>query len=212
MSENDDDCSIQLDPARLSPARLSRLFMSVIVPRPVAWVSSISPEGIPNLAPFSFFGGICSDPPMLYINVGRRQGRLKDTAVNILATREFVVHMCSASQVQHMVQTAGDHPPEINEFQKVGLASIHSHKVSPPRLAKARVAMECKLIETLELGHGPASILIGEVLLFHLDEGVLKGSEDEPEVDIEALDPIARLSGQSFARLSKPFDVEWPKV
>lgn len=211
MSE-DNTTSVQLDPALLSSTQRSRLFMSVIVPRPVAWVSTVSPDGVSNLAPFSFFGGICSDPPMLYINVSRRQGQLKDTAANILATREFVVHTCSYSQVEAMVQTAGSYPLEVNEFEKVGLTPIPSERVRPPRMAEALVAMECKLVKTLELGEGPASIFIGRVEVFHLREDLLKGSTEGPEVDVEALDPIARLSGSGYARLGKPFEVEWPEI
>lgn len=186
--------------------------MSVIIPRPVAWVSTVSTDDVPNLAPFSFFGGICSDPPMLYINVSRRQGRLKDTAANIMATREFVVHTCNVSQAEAMVQTAGSYPPEIDEFEVVGLTTIPSERVHPPRLAEASVAMECKLEKTLELGEGPASIFIGKVVLFHVKESLLQGTGEGPEVDIEALDPIARLSGSSYAKLGEPFEVPWPEV
>jgi flavin reductase (DIM6/NTAB) family NADH-FMN oxidoreductase RutF/uncharacterized damage-inducible protein DinB len=186
-----------VDPARLAAPDLYKLMISVVVPRPIAWVSTLSPEGVANAAPFSYFQALSSHPPMVMVSVGpRRGGAPKDTRRNIEATREFVVNIVSESSASPMVRTSVDHPPETSEFDIVGLERARSEKVRPPRIAESAVAMECRLDRVLEIGS--SAICIGEVLLFHIREDVLGA---DGTVDPWKLRPLGRLGGADYAPL-----------
>jgi len=194
---------MQVDPAGLDAKALYRLMISTIVPRPIAWTSTISPEGVPNAAPFSYFQALTSKPPMVMISVGaRRSGEAKDTRRNIEATREFVVNVVSEDEALRMVRTSVDHPPEVSEFREVGLTPAPSVRVKPPRIAESAVALECRLDRVLELGK--SGILIGEVLLFHLRDDVVL---PDGTVDPWKLRPLGRLGGSAYAPLREVVEI-----
>ena len=140
------------------PARQAYHWMTaMIVPRPIAWVSSLSPAGIVNLAPFSFFNGITSRPPMLmFVPVTKSDGTPKDTLRNIEATKEFVVNLVSAQQAEAMNATSAELPPDESEFDHFSIDAVASDRVAPPRVAGAPIAMECKLEQITRIGDAGA--------------------------------------------------------
>lgn len=199
---------MRIDPAELSRRAAYSLFISVIVPRPIAFVSTLSPEGRPNLAPFSFFMGVTSDPPSLAVAVGRRQGRPKDTARNIKARGEFVVNVVTHDLARPMVLTSGDFAEEINEFEEAGLTPIPSERVAPPRVKESPVHMECRLDRMLSIGRSETTLIIGEVLLFHIDDALWSGQD----IEMARLKPLGRLSRSLYAPIGETWEIPRPEL
>jgi len=194
---------MQIDPAGLEGRDLYRLMISVVVPRPIAWVSSLSAGGVLNAAPFSYFQALSSSPPTVMISVGRRRGgAAKDTRANIEATKEFVVNVVGEPSAARMVESSVDHPPEVSEFDAVGLEPAPSVKVKPPRIAESAVSLECRLDRVIEIG--ASGICIGEVVLFHVRDDVLA---DDRTVDPWKLRPVGRLGGSSYAPLREVLSI-----
>lgn len=192
-----------VDPAGLDPVQLYRLMISVVVPRPIAWVSTVSEDGVRNAAPFSYFQALSSRPPMVMIAVGKRRGgAFKDTRANIEATGEFVVNIVSEPSGAAMVKTSVGYEPDEDEFERVGLEAAPSERVAPPRIAASAVSLECKLDRVLEVG--TSGVCIGEVLLFHVRDDVL--SEDGT-VDPVRLRPLGRLGGSNYAPLREVTEI-----
>jgi flavin reductase (DIM6/NTAB) family NADH-FMN oxidoreductase RutF len=194
---------MQIDPKGMEVPALYRLMISVVVPRPIAWTSTISPDGVLNAAPFSYFQALSSSPPSVMISVGRRRGGAsKDTRSNIEATREFVVNIVSEESGVRMVRTSVDYPPEVSEFAEAGLTPLPSARVRPPRIAESAVSLECRLDRIVEVGS--SAVCIGEVLLFHLRDDVLA---PDGTVDPWKLRPLARLGGTSYAPLREVVEI-----
>ncbi|MGD8394607.1 MAG: flavin reductase family protein [Candidatus Eiseniibacteriota bacterium] len=181
----------------MSPRDVYRLMISVIVPRPIAWVSTLGADGVANLAPFSYYGGIGSEPPMLSVAIGSRRGEFKDTARNLRASGEFVVNVVSEALAGRMVATSADEPPGVDEFERYGLTPAPCDAVSASRVAEAPVAMECRVERLIELGRGPTTLAIGEIVRFHVRDALLSAGA----VDPERLRPLARLGGDLYASL-----------
>ncbi|MBY0588458.1 flavin reductase family protein [bacterium] len=182
------------------------LLISCIVPRPVAWVSTRSADGVANLAPFSFFMGVGSKPPMLAVSVGHRHGSSKDTARNIRETGEFVVNICTRSLADRMVATSAEVGPEIDEFQLAGLTPIDSLAIQAPGVAESPIRMECRLHSIVDPAPNPVDLVLGEVIHFHLDDSILTDSLPDPM----KLDPVARLGGSLYASLGEIFPIGRP--
>jgi flavin reductase (DIM6/NTAB) family NADH-FMN oxidoreductase RutF/uncharacterized damage-inducible protein DinB len=192
-----------VDPSSLDAKALYRLMISIVVPRPIAWTSTISPDGVLNAAPFSYFQALSSKPPMVMISVGRRRGGdAKDTRSNIEATREFVVNLVSEGSGVRMVRTSVDYPPEVSEFAEAGLTPVRSEKVRPPRIAESAVSLECRLDRVLEVG--TSGICIGEVVAIHMRDDVLAA---DGTVDPWKLRPLARLGGASYSPLREVVEI-----
>jgi flavin reductase (DIM6/NTAB) family NADH-FMN oxidoreductase RutF len=190
---------MKIDPKDMPGKAGYSLLISTIVPRPIAWVSTLSPEGRPNLAPFSFFMGVSSDPPMLAVAIGRRRGEPKDTARNIEARGEFVVNVVTADLGPAMVLTSADFGPDQDEFAEVGLTPIPSERVSPPRVRESPIHMECRLERLIAVGRSATALAIGEVVLFHIDDAFWTGND----VDIARLKPLGRLGGTLYAPVTE---------
>ncbi len=188
-----------IHPSDMGAEACYRLLTGLVVPRPIAWVSSLSPSGILNLAPFSAFTFVSPKPPMLAISVGHKAGQYKDTARNILATEEFVVHIASQAQLDALHDSAEEHPPDISEIAHLGLATLPSDLIAPSRLADTAVAMECRLRHCIEFGDTRSRLLVGEVVCIHLRDGLLR----DGKVDTAELDPIARIGGPTYAALGR---------
>lgn len=185
-------------PARDLAAEASyRLLTGLVVPRPIAWVTTVSAGGVVNLAPFSHFTFVSPKPPMLAISIGQKAGVYKDTATNILRTEEFVVHIADRPLVRPLHESAVEHPPEVSEVEVLGLATAPSLHVAPPRLVDAPVAMECRLRHCIEFGETRSRLMVGEVLVFRLREGLFA----DGKVDTRRLDPIGRIAGPNYTTL-----------
>jgi len=191
-----------LDPAEMAPSDIYALLVGSVVPRPIAFVSSLSAGGIPNLAPFSFFNAGGAHPPSLVFSpVTSGAGRDKDTLDNVRATGEYVVHIAPWPIRERMNQTSADYAPEVDEFEKAGFTKAASVRVKPWRVAECPIAMECRLFRILEHGSGPlrANYVIGEVVYFHIDEALMKNGR----VDSAAIDAIGRLGGPMYTRVTR---------
>jgi flavin reductase (DIM6/NTAB) family NADH-FMN oxidoreductase RutF len=176
-----------------------KLITGIVVPRPIAWVTTLSPGGTVNLAPFSFFTCVSPKPPLLAISVGHKAGVYKDTARNILAREEYVVHIADFSHLEALHHTSTEYPPDISEVEAARLATLPSDEVEVPRLRDAPVAMECRFHTCIEFGDTRNRLIVGEVVVFHLRDGLVR----DGKVATHELDPIARLSGPTYARLGE---------
>lgn len=157
---------------------IAQLMFNLIVPRPIAWISTVSPEGVVNIAPFSFYNGITSKPPLIMVSVGRRRdGRRKDTSRNILQTGEFVVNLVTEEFLKPMVESGKDFPPEESEVEALNLQTEPSKLVKPPRVKDVKAALECKLYRLIEIGDTPMDLIIGRVVAFHYDPKLLETSK-----------------------------------
>ncbi len=185
----------------------------VIIPRPIAWVSTVGPDGINNAAPFSVFtGAVCVKPPMLCFAVIPRppEEPKKDTLRNIEFSGDFVVNLVDESLAEAMHQTAESYPSDVDEIQEVGLTTIKSDLVKAPRITEAPVSLECRLSLILQLGQPPmiTSVVFGEVLLIHARDELCVGIEIQPD----RLLPIARLAGDLWCRSRDTFVTKIPKL
>lgn len=202
---------VEFNPIDVPQRDLYKLLIGAVVPRPIAWVSTISPDGVPNLAPFSFFNGVASNPPSLVFSVSYRESthQPKDTLANLQASGDFVVNMVTEPLATAMNITAGEYPPEVDEFQRAGLTPISSIQVSAPRVAESPVQFECRLNQIVPIGEGPGSarLVIGTIVYIHIADAIYR----EPyKIDITAYQPIGRLAGSSYTRVNDLFELQRP--
>lgn len=195
---------MRIDPSDLAAEQAYRLLTGIVVPRPIAWVTTLSGDGVVNLAPFSAFTFVSPKPPMLAISVGRKAGVYKDTAHNILNNEEFVVHIADSTLMNAVHESSTEHPPEVSEVEELNLETLPCERVRVPRLAVAPIAMECRFRQCLEFGETRSRLLVGEVLVFHIRDGLLNNGK----IETEALDPIARIGGPRYARLGEIFTLK----
>lgn len=201
---------MEIDFTKLAVRDAYALMTTSIMPRPVAWVSTISPEGRTNLAPFSFFQGVTANPPtLLIVPVNHRDGRRKDTARNIEQTGEFVVNVVPFALAEQMNATAALLPAEESEFETFGIAQAPSTRVRPPRVAATPIAFECTLHLIVPVGEGPlaASLILGRIQYAHVAEGIL-GPDGTP--DPAKLDLVGRLGGELYTRTTDRFALKRP--
>jgi flavin reductase (DIM6/NTAB) family NADH-FMN oxidoreductase RutF len=197
---------VDVDPEAVGRREFYALLNSIVVPRPIAWVSSKSAEGVLNLAPHSFFTVSCVQPPMVqFTSVGR-----KDSLNNVEATREFVVNFAAEPLYEQVNASATNFPPEVSEFEAVGVTTEPSRTITVPRVAESPVAIECTLHTTLELGD--CTLVIGRVRHIAIDEAVLV--DDHPE--IQRLRPLARLGKDEWSTIGEVRSItriryrDWP--
>src|SRR4030095_10213377 len=159
---------MQIDPQTAPQQSIYKLLIGCVVPRPIAWVSSLSEDDIPNLAPFSFFMAVCNDPPTVAFASGRRAGNKKDTVRNIEYTQDFVLNLVDDALAEQMNLTSGEYPPAVDEFGLTGLTAAPSVKAQGPGWAESPISMECRVVQILPVGHGPHSLVLGEIVHFHV--------------------------------------------
>lgn len=200
---------MQIDFSNLAPVEAYRWLASTITPRPIAWVSTVSLEGVSNLAPFSFFQVISSDPATLLINVGLKDGVLKDTARNARDTGELVVQLVSADQAEAMNASAAALDHGVSEFEHCSIASEPSSHIKPPRVAGAPVAFECRVAQILPYPEQAPNcqLIFAEVLVAHIDDSVLDGSG---RIDAARLDVVGRLGGSHYSFTRDRFQLHRP--
>lgn len=186
-----------------------KILTATIVPRPIAWITTLSRAGIVNAAPFSFFNMMGNDPPTVAIGIMPQNGRLKDTAANILETGEFVVNLVAEANAEAMNETCIDAPPEVDELALAGLTPLPSHAVQPPRIGEAPVALECKVLTSLVTGP-LQTIVIGRVLNAHIDNRFVIDPERH-YIDTPGLKLIARLHASGgYLRSTDLFQMDRP--
>ena len=194
----------EFDAAKIAPVDQYKLMVGTVTPRPIALVTTLGPAGA-NAAPFSFFNAIGSDPPMVCFSVGNKVTSAKDTVANIRDCPEFVVHIVSDAIKDKMNVCAVDYPRGVNELEKAGFTAVPSTKVRPPRIKEAPVAMECRLIQIIELGRRPNHLVIGEIVWFHYAEGLVN---ERFHVDVGRVNPIGRLAGKGgYTRITDRFEM-----
>jgi flavin reductase (DIM6/NTAB) family NADH-FMN oxidoreductase RutF len=197
-------------PSGRTPRDVYRLMTAMIVPRPIAFVSSLSREGIRNLAPFSFFTAVSANPPVICFSpmVRGAEASRKDTLLNIEATGEFVVNIVSEEIARQMNACSADVPPDVDEFALSGLTPVPSETVAPPRVLESKACMECRLLQVVHVSPLPlgGSLVLGEVLLFHIDDRVV----DNDTLDPGALRPIGRMGGSTYVRTTDRFEMPRP--
>ncbi len=200
---------IAFDPAALSPEACHKLTIGTVVPRPIAWTSTVDVEGRVNLAPFSYFMACHSYVPALALSIGSRAGRPKDSRANIAATGEFVVNIVNPRLLPAMNITAADFPPEVSEAEVAGVALLPSVKVRPPRVADAPIQIECRVMHALDLGEPPrvSTLFVGQILMWHVREDLVG---QDHKVDQAGLEAVARMGGPFYTVAREPFALQIP--
>ena len=191
---------MEVDPRDLPGREPYFLLTSLVVPRPIAWVSSVSPTGVLNVAPHSYFNAVSSNPLIVHFT----STGVKDTLTNVRAAGEFVVNIVSLDIVEKMNQTAANYPPEEDEFAHAGLTAAPSKTVAVPRVAEAKAVFECGVVDIRAYGNG--NIVFGEVQLVYVDDAVMENGR----VVAERLQPVARLGGSEYTGLGKVFKLARP--
>jgi flavin reductase (DIM6/NTAB) family NADH-FMN oxidoreductase RutF len=182
-----------VDPRELSQRAMYRFMIGIVLPRPIAFVSTVSADGAFNVAPFSYFNAISSQPPLVGISVTHRDGQPKDTLRNIQETGEFVVNIVNEKLLERVVHASGEWPREVDEFQLTGLTAVKSDLVRAPRVAESPASLECRLFRVIELGN--SFFVVGEIVRAHVADDVLT----DGRVDPVKLRPVGRLGGDGYS-------------
>ncbi len=193
------DRTMEIDATTLSEEAAYKLMIGSVVPRPIAWLTTISPDGIVNAAPFSAYTMICIRPPTVLVNCARRDGISKDTARNAEASGDFVLNVVSEDLAGVMHRTSAAYPAGVSETDALGIAVAPSRLVHPPRIVAAPISLECRLRQILEIGDDRDQNLIGEVVMFHIADAIYAGGK----IDQKKLRPLARLGGPLYAKLGE---------
>ena len=219
---------VRILPSDLSHRDLYNLILNSVAPRPIAWVSTLSAAGQPNLAPFSFFNCVCVDPPLLAFAPGLRppkalgstagvsnasgsnQGEPKDTLRNVRETGEFVISIVTYDLLEPMNVTSGEYPPSVNEWELAKITPEPSELVGPARVKESPVSFECKLYQILDFSPAPtsSSLVIGQIVAIHMDDRYVK----EGKLDRNALDLIGRMGGIQYTRTRERVELVRPQV
>ncbi len=190
-----------------------RLCISFVNPRPIGFVSSLSAEGVPNLAPFSFYNMVCGNPPVVIVCTGRNRHNLrKDTQVNIEATREFVVATVTAPMAEAMNQASAAYPPDVSEFEAAGFTPRPATIVKPALVAESPVNCECVLDRIVDYGAenpGGTAVIFGRIVAIHVDDACLA---DDGQLDPAKLQTIGRMGRQTYCTTSDRFDLPRPTI
>lgn len=199
---------MELDPAVIGSAASYKLLIGCVVPRPIAWVSTIGADGVPNIAPFSFFMGVCNDPPTIAFSSGRRPAGRKDTVRNLEHTGDFVVNVVDDAHAEAMNATSGEYAPEVDEFALAGLATAPGARVRAPRLLTAPVSLECRMAQIVSVGRGPHSVVFGEIVYFHVRDDLYDRATGR--IDMHRLQPVGRLAGNLYSHIHDIFEMKRP--
>lgn len=208
---------MQFDPTVIDATAMYKLLIGSVVPRPIAWVSSVDADGVRNLAPFSYFMAITHDPPTVAFSSGPRGADIgggirgkKDTLHNVEVTREFVVNVVDDALAEAMNVTSGDYAADVDEFTKAGLEAASSVKVRAPRVAAAPVSMECRLARVIPVGNLPHHLIVGEIVHVHVRDDVYDPATGR--LDMHRLKPVGRLAGHLYTHVHDIFEMRRPAV
>ncbi|WP_068985055.1 flavin reductase family protein [Lysinibacillus xylanilyticus] len=201
---------ISIDPTKNTERENYKLLIGSIIPRPIAFVTTKSEQGVINGAPFSFFNIVSSNPPMISLAVQRPQERLKDTARHIHHQQQFVVHIVDEGNVKQVNETAASLPVTESEIDRAQFTLTDSQCISVPGIKEAKVRMECSLVQTIPLMNGDeqtGDLFIGQVVQFHIDETIY----NEGRIDPRELKAVSRLAGSNYAKIGDIFALERPQ-
>ncbi|MEH7304921.1 flavin reductase family protein [Neobacillus drentensis] len=201
---------LSIDPASMSERENYKFLIGSIIPRPIAFVTTLSKDGVINGAPFSYFNIVSSNPPMISLSIQRSAGRQKDTARNIIESKEFVVHIVDDQNVDKINKTAANFPPDQSEIELANLTPVESVKISVPGVKEAKIRMECSLERSIELGGldtPGCDFIIGKVVQFHIENDIY----EKGRIDPMGLAAVSRLAGNSYAKIGEIFEIERPK-
>jgi flavin reductase (DIM6/NTAB) family NADH-FMN oxidoreductase RutF len=201
---------LSIDPANNSERENYKFLIGSIIPRPIAFVTTMADEEIINGAPFSYFNIVSSNPPMISLSIQRSKGIQKDTARNIIHTKEFVVHIVDEANVERINKTAASLPPNESEIELANLTLVDSVKISVPGVVESKIRMECTLEHSLELGGQDSpgcDLIIGKVVQFHIEDDIY----EKGRIDPVGLGAVSRLAGTNYAKIGEIFSMERPK-
>ena len=211
MSDLDAPQMLGIDPVSRPWNSIYKLLIGSVLPRPIGWISTVNPQGQANLAPFSFFNVVGANPPHLMFApmLRSRDGQPKDSLRNVRATGEFVANIANEPLVQAMNISSTEFPPEVNEFEAAGLTPAPALRVKPPRVAESPIQFECRLRQIVDLGDQPGagSLVIGQIVYIHVRSDLLIG---EDKINLARLQPVGRLAGNSYCRVTDTFDIARP--
>ncbi len=195
-------------PSEISHQDAYKLMTGLVVPRPIGWIGTADAEGRPNLAPYSFFQCVATNPPVVLFSAGIADGFEKDSLVNARATREFTFNLVDAATAEAMNKSAAQLERGVSEFEFAGLTPEPSEVIAPPKVAEAKASFECQVTQIIELGERPNqnAVVFGEVVRIHVDDDVLDGTR----INFEALDAVGRLAGNLYATTRDSFDITRP--
>lgn len=199
---------MQIDPEHLDHKAIYKLLTGSVIPRPIGWISSVSNNGVNNLAPFSYFNVVGDDPPHVMFSTSRNNNTNKDTLNNILANNQFVVNMVTEDLVEQMNKTAEAISPEESEFDFANLTPLASVKIKPMRVKESKINFECELVHHYSLENhknGGSVILIGKIIMMHFDDTVLT---DNYKINLETYKPVSRLSGSNYSKIGEIFSIK----
>lgn len=201
---------LSIDPTKNTVRENYKFLIGSIIPRPIAFVTSVSKEGVLNGAPFSYFNIVSADPPLVSLSIQRFKGKKKDTARNIIENKEFVVHIVDEQNVGKVNETAASLPPEQSEIELASLTPIESTKISVPGIKEAKIRFECILEKTVELGgeeNPSCDLIIGKIVQFHVESEIYENGRIDPI----GLAAVSRLAGNDYAKIGEIFTIERPK-
>jgi len=205
---------MKLEAGNLGRQELHELISTAIAPLPIAFVSTVSPDGTYNAAPYSFVAPICSKPPIICVSIGKRLGQKKDTLRNIEFSHDFVVNTVDESIIKQAIQASTDYPYGVDEIRETGLTAIKGEKVKSPQIAEAKVSLECRLVQKIELieeyqdSTGLRDIVFGEVVLAHIkDEVWIDG-----KIDPSRLKAIGRMASNLYCKPEEIFEMKASKI
>jgi len=199
---------MELDPQTMKSESTYKLLIGCVVPRPIAWVSTVGADGVNNLAPFSFFMGVCGDPPTIAFSSGPRAKDHKDTLRNAEHTGDFVVNIVDDDRAEAMNISSGEYPAGVDEFALTGLTAAPGVKVRAPRVVEAPVSLECRVAQIIPVGRGPHSLVLGEIVYFHVRDDVYEAATGR--IDVARLKPIGRLAGHQYSYIHDIFEMKRP--
>lgn len=201
---------VKLNPKDLTTKENYKLLIGSIVPRPIAFITSLSNDNIVNGAPFSYFNIVSSNPPMVSISIGRRSGNMKDTARNINDRKEFVIHLVNKDNVEEINKTAASLSPNESEIKLTSLTLIESETIAVPSIKETPVRFECRLERQIELGENEeirTDLIIGKITHYHIDPSIYQ----DGKINIDQLQAMSRLAGADYATIGDIYTIERPK-
>jgi len=202
--------NMKLESAKLGRMELHTLLGSTISPLPIAFISTIGEDGVYNAAPFSFVAPVCSKPPIICVSFGLWEGKKKDTLKNIEFAYDFVINVVDEALMSQTVQASANYPGDVDEIKEVGLTAVSSDKVKSPRIAEAKVSLECRLVQKLDMleefrdGPGLKAVVFGEVVVIHIKDEVWV----DGKIDPSRLGVIGRIGPDLYCRTSDTFEMK----